>query len=127
MPKGNRAAALTTDITLAGEASRSQCASARGASAAAVSKKKKGAHAVLGKLWGNGKGRFRTNGKYSSATVRGTIWLTTGSLRRDADDRQARHGERARPEAPEDDHRQGRAQLPGPRPALGRKGWPVDT
>jgi hypothetical protein len=76
VPKGNRAAALTTDVTLAGEASRSQCASARGASAAAVSKKK-GPHAVLGKLWGNGKGKFRTNGKYSSATVRGTIWLTT--------------------------------------------------
>jgi hypothetical protein len=31
---------------------------------------------VLGKLWGSGKGRFRTTGKYSSATVRGTIWLT---------------------------------------------------
>ena len=30
---------------------------------------------VLGKLWGNGKGKFRTTGKYSSATVRGTIWL----------------------------------------------------
>ncbi|HEX6619545.1 MAG TPA: hypothetical protein VF024_07795, partial [Solirubrobacteraceae bacterium] len=30
---------------------------------------------VLGKLWGSGKGRFRTDGKYSSATVRGTIWL----------------------------------------------------
>jgi hypothetical protein len=76
VPKGNRAAALTTDLTLAGETPRSQCASARGASAAAVSKKK-GPHAVLGKLWGNGKGKFRTNGKYSSATVRGTIWLTT--------------------------------------------------
>jgi hypothetical protein len=75
VPTGNRAAALTTDITLTGEASRSQCASARGASAAAVSKKK-GPHAVLGKLWGNGKGRFRTNGKYSAATVRGTIWQT---------------------------------------------------
>jgi hypothetical protein len=76
VPKGNPAAALTTDITLTGEASRAQCASARGASAAAVSKKK-GPHAVLGKLWGNGKGKFRTNGRYSSATVRGTIWLTT--------------------------------------------------
>ena len=31
---------------------------------------------MLGKLWGNGKGRFRTSGKYSSATVRGTFWLT---------------------------------------------------
>jgi hypothetical protein len=69
-PTGNRATALTTDIVLSG-VSRSQCG--RGsARAAAVSKKKK----VLGKLWGNGKGKFRTKGKYSSATVRGTIWLT---------------------------------------------------
>jgi hypothetical protein len=28
------------------------------------------------KLWGNGRGRFRTVGRYSAATVRGTIWLT---------------------------------------------------
>jgi Bacterial Ig domain/Divergent InlB B-repeat domain/RTX calcium-binding nonapeptide repeat (4 copies) len=28
------------------------------------------------KLWGSGKGRFRTRGRYSSATVRGTKWLT---------------------------------------------------
>jgi Tol biopolymer transport system component len=28
------------------------------------------------RLWGNGKGRFRTLGRYSGATVRGTIWLT---------------------------------------------------
>jgi hypothetical protein len=27
------------------------------------------------KLWGNGKGRFRTTGNYSAATVRGTRWL----------------------------------------------------
>jgi type IV secretory pathway TrbD component len=69
-----RGAALTTDIVLAA-ASRSQCATARGAGAAAVSKRK-GPHAVLSRLWGNGKGRFRTKGKYSAATVRGTIWLT---------------------------------------------------
>ena len=31
---------------------------------------------MLGKLWGNGKGKFRSNGTYSSATVRGTVWLT---------------------------------------------------
>jgi hypothetical protein len=30
----------------------------------------------LGRLWANGKGRFRTKGRYSSATVRGTTWLT---------------------------------------------------
>ena len=46
------------------------------ASAAAAKKKKRGPKSVLGSLWGNGKGKFRTNGKYSSATVRGTIWLT---------------------------------------------------
>ncbi|MGH3130999.1 MAG: hypothetical protein ACRDNX_09300 [Gaiellaceae bacterium] len=28
------------------------------------------------RLWGSGKGKFRTKGRYSSATVRGTIWLT---------------------------------------------------
>ena len=27
------------------------------------------------KLWGNGKGAFRTTGRYSAATVRGTTWL----------------------------------------------------
>jgi hypothetical protein len=27
-------------------------------------------------LWGSGKGRFRTRGRYAAATVRGTIWLT---------------------------------------------------
>ncbi len=28
------------------------------------------------RLWGKGKGRFRTSGRYASATVRGTWWLT---------------------------------------------------
>jgi hypothetical protein len=28
------------------------------------------------RLWGDGKGRFRTRGRYSAATVRGTKWLT---------------------------------------------------
>jgi hypothetical protein len=31
------------------------------------------------RLWGNGKGRFRTRGRHSSATVRGTSWLTKDS------------------------------------------------
>ena len=31
---------------------------------------------VISRLWGNGKGRFRTTGRHSAATVRGTIWLT---------------------------------------------------
>jgi Calx-beta domain len=28
------------------------------------------------RLWGNAKGRFRTQGRYAAATVRGTVWLT---------------------------------------------------
>ncbi len=31
---------------------------------------------VVRSLWGNGKGRFQTKGRYASATVRGTNWLT---------------------------------------------------
>jgi hypothetical protein len=70
--------ALITNMVMRGEPSRSVCAPLKGARAAAVdkTKKKKGPHSVLGKLWGNGKGKFQTTGKYSSATVRGTIWLT---------------------------------------------------
>jgi ferric-dicitrate binding protein FerR (iron transport regulator) len=28
------------------------------------------------KLWGDGRGRFRTRGRYGAATVRGTKWVT---------------------------------------------------
>jgi hypothetical protein len=72
--KPKKAKALITDLVLKGEPPRSQCASQRGARAAGANKKK-GPGAVLGQLWGSGKGKFRTDGKYSSATVRGTIWL----------------------------------------------------
>jgi hypothetical protein len=30
-------------------------------------------------LWGNAKGRYRTRGRYSTATVRGTIWVQKDS------------------------------------------------
>jgi hypothetical protein len=74
--KPKKPKALVTDLVMKGQIARSQCAPLKGARSAAVdAKKKKGPKAVLGKLWGNGKGKFRTNGKYSSATVRGTIWL----------------------------------------------------
>jgi hypothetical protein len=79
LPKktSKKAVALTTDVVMKGQLPRSGCAPLKGASAAALDakKKKKGPKSVLGKLWGNGKGKFRTTGKYSSATVRGTIWL----------------------------------------------------
>ena len=75
--KPTKPKALVTDVVMKGQIARSQCAPLKGARSAAVDakKKKKGPKAVLGKLWGSGKGKFRTDGKYSSATVRGTIWL----------------------------------------------------
>jgi hypothetical protein len=45
------------------------CKSGSGKAVAAARKKSRS-------LWGNGKGRFRTRGRNSSATVRGTQWLT---------------------------------------------------
>jgi hypothetical protein len=42
--------------------------SKRNASAAAKKPKTR-------KLWGDGKGKFRTKGQYSAATIRGTKWL----------------------------------------------------
>jgi hypothetical protein len=44
----------------------------RALSAASVDAKRK---RPVRRLWGNGKGRFTTKGRYSSATVRGTRWL----------------------------------------------------
>ena len=49
-------------------------ASCRGGGRSAAAAKKKQRH-----LWGDGKGSFRTAGKYSSATVRGTKWLVRDS------------------------------------------------
>lgn len=49
-------------------------ASCGGGARSAAASKKKQRH-----LWGDGKGSFRTSGKYSSATVRGTKWLVRDS------------------------------------------------
>src|SRR4029079_5259424 len=38
--------------------------------------KTKKSHRSVRHLWGEGKGAFRTVGRFSSATVRGTTWLT---------------------------------------------------
>lgn len=39
-------------------------------------KKAKRSHKVVRHLWGDGKGKFRTTGRYVAATVHGTTWLT---------------------------------------------------
>jgi NHL repeat len=61
-----------TELQLFGSNFRKACgATGRRASASATRKKK-----VVRQLWGAGKGKFRTKGRYGSATVRGTQWLT---------------------------------------------------
>jgi hypothetical protein len=57
-----------TELRLKG-ASFNRCRG-RGASAAGLSKR------TIRSLRGNAKGRFRTRGKHSAATVRGTVWIT---------------------------------------------------
>ena len=55
-----------TTLTLAG--ALPVCA--KGARAAATARRQR-------HLWGDGKGRFRTGGRFSSATVRGTRWVVS--------------------------------------------------
>jgi hypothetical protein len=57
----------TTDLVLAG-GSFAGCPKGRGASAAGTG--------AIRQLWGNATGKFRSVGRYSSASVRGTTWLT---------------------------------------------------
>ncbi|MDA0181989.1 VCBS repeat-containing protein [Solirubrobacter phytolaccae] len=57
-----------TTLTLTEQLS---CTKAKKTASSAAAKKK------TRKLWGDGKGAFRTQGKYSAATVRGTKWLVT--------------------------------------------------
>jgi hypothetical protein len=59
-----------TTLTLAG--ALPSCPKASGGRAAATTRKRKSRH-----LWGDGKGRFRTNGRFSAATVRGTRWVVS--------------------------------------------------
>ena len=44
----------------------------KGARGAATTRKRKSRH-----LWGDGTGRFRTSGRFASATVRGTRWVVS--------------------------------------------------
>ena len=57
-----------TQLALSGKIS---CATKKKKKASTSAKKKK-----VRRLWGDGKGRFRTRGKHGAATVRGTKWLT---------------------------------------------------
>jgi hypothetical protein len=62
-----------TELQLFGSNFKKTCPSPSGrrASASATRKKK-----VVRQLWGVGSGKFRTKGRYGSASIRGTQWLT---------------------------------------------------
>ena len=62
----------TTEIRVGSAAYGKNCGGVPKAGRASAARSKK----RLGRLFGNGKGRFRTRGRFSAATVRGTIWLT---------------------------------------------------
>ena len=62
-------------ITQLALSSKLSCTSTRKASQSARKRK-------VRRLWGDGKGRFRTKGRHGAATVRGTKWLTQDSCDR---------------------------------------------
>jgi sugar lactone lactonase YvrE len=66
----DKSAAPVTELQLFGGNFRKLCGTSAGALASAGKKK------VVRQLWGVGKGRFRTKGRYASAAIRGTEWLT---------------------------------------------------
>jgi hypothetical protein len=61
-----------TELRLAG---RLKCEKRKGKSARASRRTYKRGKSGGRKLWGSGKGNFKTSGNYGSASVRGTIWL----------------------------------------------------
>jgi WD40 repeat protein len=67
-----RAKRPITDLRLRTAGYRASCGAVSSAQARAAQRKSK----RLGRLWGKGKGRYRTRGRFSAATVRGTTWLT---------------------------------------------------
>jgi hypothetical protein len=68
LQSGKSSAKGLTEVRLKGSSFRS-CSSKKSGKRATASRKR-----VIRRLKGNGRGRFRTRGRYSAATVRGTIW-----------------------------------------------------
>ena len=69
LQSGKRRARGLTELRLKGS-SFNRCRSGRGASAAQLSQR------TIRRLRANTRGRFRTRGRHSAATVRGTTWVT---------------------------------------------------
>ncbi len=66
--KSRSSRSLITELALTGS-SFARCGSTGKASTSARSKRR------VRRLWGDGKGAFRTKGRHAAATVRGTRWL----------------------------------------------------
>jgi hypothetical protein len=69
----------TTDLVLQG-GDFSVCRTARAGVARSAARRRRSTDVVRG-LWGSGKGRFRTRGRYATASVRGTHWITVDRCR----------------------------------------------
>jgi DNA-binding beta-propeller fold protein YncE len=61
-----------TELQLFGSNFKKACGTTGRRASASATKKKK----VVRQLWGVGSGKFRTKGRYGSASIRGTQWLT---------------------------------------------------
>ncbi len=70
--RGGSARRLVTTLKLVGGNFAKSCGKTAGATTARAAKKRK----PVRRLWGNGKGNYRTQGRVASAEVRATIWLT---------------------------------------------------
>ena len=72
LAKQERVAPYVATLSLTGPSFESVC----GEQASASRRARKRSKRRVRRLWGDGKGRYRTRGRYSAATVRGTKWLT---------------------------------------------------
>jgi uncharacterized repeat protein (TIGR01451 family) len=72
--KQARSRGAATELTLVADVAAACRSTAARRSLSA--NKKPSEKKVVARLWGQGKGSFRTTARFSSATVRGTVWLT---------------------------------------------------
>jgi hypothetical protein len=77
--KQKRAKRPITELALQAPKFKKTCgagaSSARASGRRAQTARKRRSRKVVARLWGDGKGRFRTSGRHSAATVKGTKWL----------------------------------------------------
>ena len=101
-----RSAKGLTDLVLKGSSFR-RCGRASSGRAQAS-----GSRRTIRRLRANARGRFRTRGRHSAATVRGTKWTTIDRCDGTLTTVSPRQRQRPRLPPPQDDRRQGRQELP---------------